>query len=418
MRKDVILKDNMEYIDGTLHISGVNIKEIADRYGTPLYVYDRAGLVSNITNYNEAFKNVEHLICYAVKANYNRRIIELFKEEGAGADVVSGGELYMAVRAGIAPSKIVFAGVGKSFREIKEAVKAGVLQINIESRQELMAVNDIAGQMGETANIALRINPDIDSKTHPKISTGLKESKFGIHEERAVEIYKEAARMENAAVKGVHLHIGSQITEMKPFDLAASAAVNFTDRLKKEGIELENIDIGGGLGIGYETSRIPTAADIYDTVNKYFGGRKEKLILEPGRSLAGNAGYLLTKVEFVKKGAEKNFVVVDAGFNDLIRPAMYDAYHEIVPVNPDGETMVADVVGPVCETGDHIALNRKVAGIKQGNILAICDSGAYGFSMASNYNSRLRPAEVIIDSGAEQLIRTREAYSDLVRNEV
>nr|MDA3792492.1 diaminopimelate decarboxylase [Elusimicrobiota bacterium] len=302
--------------------------------------------------------------------------------------------------------------------EIEKAIKEGILQINIESSQELDTVNEIAGREGKKANIALRINPDIDPKTHPKISTGLKESKFGIPEDKAVKVYKDAANMENINIVGVHLHIGSQITEIKPFELTAKASVSFSDRLKEEGIELDNIDIGGGLGIGYETPQTLTASDIYNTIDKYFSGRKEKLILEPGRSLVGNAGYLLTKINFIKKGSNKNFVVVDAGFNDLIRPAMYDAYHEIAPVTLKGDTLVADVVGPVCETGDHIALNRKVSGVKRGNILAVCDSGAYGFSMASNYNSRLRPAEIMLDNGEARIIRKREDYSDLTRNEV
>lgn len=412
------MKRNLEYKNGSLWLENVDLKSLSEEYGTPLYVYGEDTLRGNIRSYRRAFKDIAHLVCYAVKANYNGNILKIMAEEGGGADVVSGGELYMAIRAGISPQKIVFAGVGKTEEEIKTAINNNISMINVESEQELEKVDKIARRENKTARISLRINPDIDPKTHPKIATGLEESKFGISGSEAVEVYKKASRMEGILIKGVHLHIGSQITDLTPFELSARAAVDFADKLKEEGIELEYLDIGGGLGIDYEDQDVPRPRDMAETVQKYFKDREEKLILEPGRSLVGNAGFLLTKINYVKKREEKNFVVVDAGFNDFLRPALYGAYHEIRPVEKSGEKLTADVVGPVCETGDYIALERDLEGVKQGNLLAVLDAGAYGFSMSSNYNSRPRAAEVLIEDGSPRLIRRREVYKDLIDTEL
>jgi len=411
------MRDNLEYKNGVLHLDGYSLMEIAKEYETPLYVYSADKLKRNFSQYDDAFNIGEKIICYAVKANYNGAIIKLLASMGAGADVVSGGELYMALRAGIKPEKIVFSGVSKTKEEIRQAIKENICLINIESEQELEVVTKIAKEEKIAANVSFRINPDIDPKTHPKIATGLKESKFGIPVNRALSVYETAAGMEYINVRGVHLHIGSQITERGPFRLAGESSVNFVDQLQDRGISVEYIDIGGGLGIAYENIEVPSPYDIVDVVKDFFNNRSHKLILEPGRSLIGNAGYLLTKINYIKEGADKKFVIIDAGLNDLVRPAMYGAYHEIMPVVESGEEMVADVVGPVCESGDLMASKRKLKGIKKENILAICDTGAYGFSMSSNYNSRLRPAEVLIDENGPNLIRRRENYEDLIATE-
>ncbi|MGM0441435.1 MAG: diaminopimelate decarboxylase [Elusimicrobiota bacterium] len=412
------MKSNLEYRNDKLFLEDVDLESLVEEYGSPLYVYSADTLKNNIRSYREAFEDISHMICYAVKANYNGNILKIMSEEGAGADVVSGGELYMAIRAGISPEKIVFAGVGKSEQEIKTAIKNNIYMINVESEQELEKVNKIALGEGKSAKISLRINPDIDPKTHPKIATGLEESKFGISGQDAVKVYKKADRLEGIAVRGVHLHIGSQITDLSPFELSAKAAVEFADKLKAEGIELDCLDIGGGLGISYEDQDVPSPRDMARILKKYFKDRSEKLILEPGRSLVGNAGFLLTKINYVKKREQKNFVVVDAGFNDFLRPALYGAFHEIRPVEKTGEKLTADVVGPVCETGDYIALERELSGVKQGNTLAVLDAGAYGFSMSSNYNSRPRAGELLIEDGSPRLIRRREVYKDLIDTEL
>lgn len=411
------IKNDLRYKDSVLYINGISLLDIASEYGTPLYVYSENKIKQNIKDYQTAFKDIEHIICYAVKANYNGYIIRLLASLGAGADVVSGGELYMAFAAGIEPNKIVFAGVGKTADEIRQAINRSICLINIESEQELEEVGKIAREEDKTAHIAFRINPDIDPKTHPKIATGLKENKFGIPADRVIELYEKASRMKYICIRGIHLHIGSQIMEVEPFKLAVESAVGFVDELESMDIEIKYIDIGGGLGIGYGNTRAPSPCNIAEVIKGYFSGRSQILIIEPGRSIVGNAGCLLTKVNYIKKGEVKNFIVVDAGLNDLIRPAMYGAYHEIIPVKYSEETMVADVVGPVCESGDFIATDRKVKGAYRGNILAVCDTGAYGFSMSSNYNSRPRLAEVIVDEKGPRLIRRRETYQDLIETE-
>ncbi len=408
---------NIEYKNGVLHLDGYSLMEIANTYKTPLYVYSAAKLKENYKSYEDAFSSINNIICYAVKANYNGSILRFLANSGAGADVVSGGELYMALRAGIKPEKIVFSGVGKTEEEIRQAVQKNICLINIESSQELKKVSEVAEEENKKVNVSFRINPDIDPKTHPKIATGLKESKFGIPIHRALNIYEEASEMKYINVKGVHMHIGSQITDTRPFKTAIESAVNFADKLEEKGISIKYIDIGGGLGIAYENIDVPSPYDIFSVCKDFFHNRSQTLILEPGRSIVGNAGYLLTKINYIKEGTDKKFVIVDAGLNDLIRPAMYDSYHKIIPVRDVGEKMVADVVGPVCETSDFIAENRLIEGVKRGNILAICDCGAYGFSMSSNYNSRLKCPEILIDKDGPRVVRRREEYEDLIRTE-
>lgn len=412
------MREKNDYRDDTLYIDGVKVTEIAKEFGTPLYVYSKKKILENINSYKDAFKDNKALICYAMKANNNVHILKLIASSGAGADIVSGGELYMALKAGISPEKIVFSGVSKTYDEIVQAIDKGVKLINIESQAELLAIAEISKTKKQNANISFRINPDIDPKTHPKIATGIKESKFGIPYGIALGLYEKADKMEYISIKGVHLHIGSQITSLEPFRLAAETAVKFTDDLAKKGIIIEYIDLGGGLGIAYEDINVPSPSDIKNAITTYFQNRHETLILEPGRSIIGDAGYLLTKIIYIKEESEKNFIIVDAGFNDFIRPALYGSYHNIIPAIRSDVTKIADVVGPVCESGDCIAYNRKINGAEADNILVVCDAGAYGFSMSSNYNGRPRPAEVMIDESGPVLIRNREEYADLVAKEL
>ncbi len=399
-------------------MDGVSLEKIAREFSTPLYVYSAKQIRNRFMDYIRAFEGMNTLICYAVKANYSGHILKMISSMGGGADVVSGGELYMALRAGIEPEKIVFAGVGKTRSEIEEAVNRGICFLNIESAQELETIQEVAAESEKSVGISFRINPDIDPQTHPSISTGLKENKFGIFPAEAMDLYRRAASMKNIQIKGVHVHVGSQITSSGPILEAARYACVFADRLKSEGIEISYIDIGGGLGINYEGANPPTPSQLAGEIGKVFKGRSETLVLEPGRSIVGEAGVLLTEINYIKKVPGKNFVIVDAGFNDLVRPAMYGSHHRIVPVEKEGEKLVADVVGPVCESSDFLAESREVEGIKKGNILAVMEAGAYGFSMASNYNSRPRPAEVMIDEGRSFLIRRREEPGDLVDTEV
>ncbi|NLB35215.1 MAG: diaminopimelate decarboxylase [Elusimicrobia bacterium] len=417
LREDYIRGDIYRQ-DGVLFLDGVSLEELAKEWDTPLYVYSARRLRENFLAYKEAFSFIETKICYAVKANNSLAILRELASLGAGADIVSGGELYLALKAGIKPEKIVFAGVGKTDQEIKEALLAGVFLFNVESIQELERINFLAGKIGEKARIAFRVNPDIDPISHPKISTGLKESKFGISKDLAIKAYKQAASMENIEIGGVHFHIGSQITNLGPFELTAEAAFSLAEELAKESIKLEYINIGGGLGIDYENTGVPKPVEISNIMKKYFQGTDYKLILEPGRSIVGNAGYLLSEIIYIKKQEEKNFVILDAGLNDLVRPAMYGSYHEILPLSEEGEELTSDIVGPICEAGDIFASDRKLAGIKRRNKVLICDAGAYGFSMASNYNARPRPAEVLIDGGKTSLIRKRETYADLMEREL
>ena len=411
--------DFFRFKKGQLHAEDVSVNELADRYGTPLYVYSAATLVRHIEAYQKAFNGIANINCFAVKANSNLAVLSLLGKHGAGADVVSGGELYRALKAGIDPGKIVYAGVGKTRDEIRYALKSGILMFNIESLDELRAINEVAGRMRKKAPIALRVNPDIDAGTHPYITTGLKEYKFGLPREQVLEFYRMASEMKNIRIRGIQKHIGSQITEVRPFADALERVLVLVDELKADGVEISHIDIGGGLGISYDGVATPTPRDLARAIMPMVKGRDITLITEPGRSIVGNAGIFVTRCLYLKDGPGKRFVIVDGGMNDLIRPTLYDAYHEVVPVKKrrGAKTVVSDVVGPICETGDFLALGRKLPEVRQGDLLAVRSAGAYGFTMSSNYNSRPRAAEVMVRGDRHYLIRRRETYEDLLEKE-
>jgi diaminopimelate decarboxylase len=407
-----------KYRAGELYAEDVPVKELADKYGTPLYIYSFNTLQRHFKAYDEAFNGYAHVICFAVKSNPNTAILRLFAKNGGGADIVSGGELYAALRAGVPSHKIVYAGVGKTEEEIRFALRSKILMFNVESGDELKEIDRVAGRMRTKARIALRINPDIDPETHPYISTGLKKHKFGIPIEDALEYYKVASRLKNISVVGVHKHIGSQITKVSPFVDALKRILLLIDELSMQGVSIQYLDIGGGLGISYRDEEPPVPKDVAKQLIPLLEGRALTLIMEPGRSLVGNAGILVTKTLYLKKGGDKEFIIVDAGMNDLIRPSLYDAYHRIIPVvRKQRGKILADVVGPICESGDFLAREREMSGVKPGECLAVMSAGAYGFSMSSNYNSRPRVAEVLVKGREHVLIRKRETYEDLVRND-
>ena len=407
-----------KYRANELYAEDVPVKKLAEKYGTPLYVYSYNTLLRHFKAYDDAFNGYPHIICFAVKANPNTSVISLFAKQGGGADIVSGGELYVALKAGISPKKIVYAGVGKTADEIRFALKSKILMFNVESENELKEIDRVAGMMKTKATIALRINPDIDPGTHPYITTGMKKHKFGIPIEAALEYYRIASKLKNINVVGVHKHIGSQITKIAPFVDALKRILILIDKLNEQGTEIKYLDIGGGLGISYKDEEPPVPKDLANKLIPLLEGRKLTLIMEPGRSIVGNAGILVTKTLYLKEGEDKEFVIVDAGMNDLIRPSLYDAYHRIEPVVKNKrETVLSDVVGPICESGDFLARGRELNRVKQGEYLAAMSAGAYGFSMSSNYNSRPRAAEVMVKGKEHFLIRKRETYEDLVRNE-
>ena len=392
---------------------GVPLTELAERFGTPCYVYSRAALEAAYRDFDDAFAARDHLICYAVKANPNLAILNLFARLGAGFDIVSGGELRRVIAAGGDPGKVVFSGVGKSADEIRFALGQGILCFNVESEAELRRLNDLAGALGKQAPVSLRINPNVDPKTHPYISTGLKENKFGVEYERALDLYLEASRLPHLAVRGVDCHIGSQITEVSPFVDALDRVLDLVDRLADRGIAIEHLDIGGGVGIRYRDETPPDLGDYARRVGEKLGTRPLKILLEPGRALVGNAALLLTRVEYLKPGSGKNFAIVDAAMNDLMRPALYDAYHEILPVAPrSGDARRYEIVGPVCESGDFLGHDRLLT-LAAGDLLAIMSAGAYGMSMSSNYNTRPRAAEVMVAGKEAFLIREREQVEQL-----
>ena len=407
-----------KYRANELYAEDVPVKKLAEKYGTPLYVYSYNTLLRHFKAYDDAFNGYPHIICFAVKSNPNTSVISLFVKQGGGADIVSGGELYVALKAGISPKKIVYAGVGKTADEIRFALKSKILMFNVESENELKEIDRVAGMMKKKAPIALRINPDIDPGTHPYITTGMKKHKFGIPIEAALEYYRIASKLKNINVVGVHKHIGSQITKIAPFVDALKRILILIDRLNEQGTEIKYLDIGGGLGISYKDEEPPVPKDLAKNFIPLLEDRKLTLIMEPGRSIVGNAGILVTKTLYLKEGEDKEFVIVDAGMNDLIRPSLYDAYHRIEPVVKNKrETVLCDVVGPICESGDFLARGRELNRVKQGEYLAAMSAGAYGFSMSSNYNSRPRAAEVMVKGKEHFLIRKRETYEDLVRNE-
>ena len=411
---------NFEYREGELYCEQVPVSQIAKQVGTPCYIYSHATLTRHIRAYDSAFKNIPHLIAFAMKANSNLAILRLMAKEGSGVDIVSGGELFRALKAGVPPSKIVFAGVGKNVDEIRDALKAGILMFNIESSAEMHALNDVAASLGKTAPVALRINPDIDPKTHPYISTGLKKSKFGIAADRALEEFQVASTLSHVHVVGVHAHIGSQLTEVTPFVESLKKVLALVDTLKAQGITIRYLNIGGGLGITYSDEKPPLPQELADAVSPLVKGLDLTLVMEPGRVIVGNAGILVTKALYEKIGESKRFIIVDAAMNDLIRPSLYSAYHDIRPVSEallHRPKHAVDVVGPVCESGDFLAKDRTLPEVKPGDLLAVMSAGAYGFVMASNYNSRPRVPEVLVKDGEVHVIRERESYEDLVRGE-
>ncbi len=401
------------YQGGALFAEQVKLDDIAARFGTPCYVYSRAALTDSFGQFVKALQGREHLICYAVKANSNLAILNVFARLGAGFDIVSGGELQRVMAAGGDTSKVVFSGVGKSVAEMRMALDAGILCFNVESAAELDRLNEVARDMGKVAPVSLRVNPDVDAKTHPYISTGLKQNKFGVAYGEAIQLYRKAHGLPNLRITGIDCHIGSQLTETSPFIAAAEKILALVDRLSGEGIRLEHIDLGGGLGIRYNDETPPAIGEYVAALLGALRGRSEKLILEPGRVLVGNAGVLLTRVEYLKHGEEKNFAIVDAAMNDLMRPALYDAFHEILPVRRENhEAQIYEVVGPICETGDFIGHARDMA-IQPKSLLAVLSAGAYGMSMSSNYNTRPRAAEIMVDGSAMHLVRERETVAQL-----
>ncbi len=411
---------SFEYQQGELYCERVPVSRIAKEVGTPCYIYSHATLVRHFQVYDRAFATVPHVIAFAMKANSNLAILRLMAKEGGGVDIVSGGELFRAMKAGVPPSKIVFAGVGKSAEEIRDALKADILMFNVESSAELQALNEVAASMGKKARVALRINPDIDPKTHPYISTGLKKSKFGIAADRALEEFKLASSLGHIDVVGVHKHIGSQLTEVAPFVEALKKVLKLVEVLRGRGINIRYINIGGGLGITYSDETPPLPQDLADAISPMVRDLNVTLIMEPGRVIVGNAGILVTKVLYMKDGEAKKFVIVDAAMNDLIRPSLYGAYHEIRPLSESVLQRAkhqVDVVGPVCESGDFLAKDRSLPDVHPGDVLAVMSAGAYGFVMSSNYNSRPRVPEVLVKDGEIHVIRTRESYDDLVKGE-
>ena len=399
--------------NGVLHADDVALDAIAARFGTPCYVYSRAALTQAFEAYRSALSGRAATICYAVKANANLAILNVFARLGAGFDIVSGGELARVLAAGGDAGKVVFSGVGKSRDEMRAALAAGIHCFNVESPAELERLNEVAGSLGKRAPIALRVNPDVDAKTHPYISTGLKTSKFGVAYDDALPLYRAARALPHLDIRGIDCHIGSQLLDPAPAAEAAEKVLALVDTLAAEGITLDHIDIGGGMGIRYCDEQVPSAADYLAPTLKVLAGRQERLLLEPGRSLVGNAGLLLTGVEFLKHGEEKNFAVIDAAMNDLARPALYDAWHDIVAVAPRAAAAQAyDIVGPVCESGDFLGRGRALA-LQAGDLLAVMSAGAYGMAMSSNYNTRARAAEVMVDGSQIHLVRRRETIAEL-----
>jgi len=409
---------HFHYKNNKLYAEGVPLTEIAEAVGTPCYIYSQATLTHHFKVFDNAFSDVPHLTCYSVKANSNIALLKLFASLGGGVDVVSGGELFRALKADVSPKKIVFSGVGKTEDEIKMALEADILMFNVESEAELETIHEIASRLGKIAPIALRVNPDIDPKTHPYISTGLRKSKFGIDIKIAEQLYLKANHMPHIRVIGIDCHIGSQLTLLSPFLDALERIKLLYQKLEAQGLKLQYLDLGGGLGIPYGEEIPPHPTEYAQAIKAAAQDLNCTLIFEPGRVIVGNAGILLTKVLYSKQGKGKTFIIVDAAMNDLIRPSLYHAHHEIKPAEKmERPLVVADVVGPICETGDFFAQGRKMPLVQSGDLLAIMSAGAYGFVMSSNYNSRPRVAEVLVNGDRYQVIRKRECYEDLIRLE-
>jgi diaminopimelate decarboxylase len=403
--------------DGTLYVEGVPLTDVATRHGTPCFVYSRAALEAAYREFDDAFAGMPHLTCYAMKANSNLAVLDVFARLGSGFDVVSGGELSRVVAAGGDPRKVVFSGVGKSAAELRQGLELGIRCFNVESGSELARLDRIAGTLGVRAPVSLRVNPDVDPRTHPYISTGLKESKFGIAFAEALPLYRQAATLANVVVRGIDIHIGSQITALEPYREAAMKVLQLVDALASEGIDLEHVDLGGGIGIRYRDETPVDLASYATMIAELFHGRRESLVFEPGRRLTGNAGILLTRVAYLKPGAEYSFAVVDAAMNDLLRPALYDAWHDVRPVHRcDERPRIWQIVGPICESADLLARDRELA-LSEGDLLAILSAGAYAMVMSSNYNSRPRAAEVLIDGNTMHLVGRRESVGELFARE-
>jgi len=411
------MSDFFHYQQDKLFVENVALADVANNFGTPCYVYSQAALIDGYQQFSQALQAREHLICFAVKSNPNLAILNVFARQGAGFDIVSGGELQRVLAAGGEANKVVFSGVGKTEAEMTLALEAGILCFNVESVAELERLNTVAGRLGKIAPISLRVNPDVDAKTHPYISTGLKQNKFGVAYSEAIATYQKAAALPHLRITGMDCHIGSQLTEVSPFIAATEKILALVDELASLGIVLEHLDLGGGLGICYDDETPPSIAEYAHALLAALRGRTEKLIVEPGRVLVGNAGVLLTRVEYIKPGEEKNFAIVDAAMNDLMRPALYDAYHAIQAVeNAATEKHIYEVVGPICETGDFIGHARELS-INAGDVLAVMSAGAYGMSMSSNYNTRPRAAEVMVVGAKTHLIRERETVVQLFAGE-
>ena len=406
--------DHFSYRNDVLYAEDVPVTDIAERFGTPCYIYSRATLERHWRAFDDALAGSEHLICYAVKANSNLAVLNLLARLGSGFDIVSVGELERVLAAGGDPAKVVFSGVGKRADEMVRALDVGIACFNVESESELHRLNAVAEQAGKVAPVSLRVNPDVDAKTHPYISTGLKENKFGIAIEDAERIYQQAAQLPHLAVHGIDCHIGSQLTNTTPFVDALTRVLALIDRLAGHGIRFQHLDIGGGLGIRYRDETPPQPAEYVQALRTVLGQRPYKILMEPGRAIIGNAGILISRVEYLKHNDDRHFAIIDAAMNDLMRPALYDAWQAIIPVkaNANGNRYAYDVVGPVCETGDFLGKQRELA-IAEGDLVAVRSAGAYGFSMSSNYNTRPRAAEVIVDGSDVHLIRERESIASL-----
>jgi diaminopimelate decarboxylase len=409
---------HFKYRQNELYCEDVPISEIAANIGTPFYLYSHATLKRHFQAFNTAFEGVSKLVCYSAKANSNMAVLKLFADLGCGLDIVSGGELYRGLKAGFRPDRIVYSGVGKRIDEIDYALTSGILMFNVESLVELKLIDRRAGQLNKRAPVAIRVNPDVDPKTHPYTSTGLKKNKFGIDTKAAIEGYRMAGSLENVDVLGVDCHIGSQITDTGPFEDALKSLKTLVKELKAMGTDIKYLDMGGGLGITYADESPPPLREYAETIIEQLKDMDLQLILEPGRVLVGNAGTLVTKVLYRKTGEVKNFVIVDAGMNDLLRPTLYNAFHAIEPVvNSKSELIVADVVGPICESGDFLAVDRSMCDVNSGDLLAVMSAGAYGYVMSSNYCSRPRVAEVMVKDDQFHIVKSRESYEDLVRGE-
>ena len=417
-QEQLMNKDSVTEKNNSFFIEEVDIKIPAEKYGTPLYIYSKQSILHQISLLQEALSDINHLICFAVKSNSNLSVLNLIKNAGCGFDIVSGGELKRVIALGNYDANVVFSGVGKSKEEIEYALERNILAFNIESEPELIRLNNIAKKFSKKANISIRVNPNVDAKTHPYISTGLKDNKFGLDEKKAIELYSLAKTMDSINITGIDCHIGSQLTDLSPFEDTFIKLANMIDHLQTIGIELDHIDIGGGIGISYKDEKITPLNHYVSMIKKYLSKYNKKIILEPGRLIIGKAGILLTKVEYIKRSDHKNFIVVDAAMNDLMRPSLYGAHHNVINIsNPKNGDEIFDIVGPICETGDFLAKDRQISA-SEDDLLAFMDAGAYGFSMSSNYNTRPKIAEILVDQTDFKLIRQRETFDDLIQHEI